>query len=61
MLINELKTSQEWQAIYAEIVILDPDGWDRENFEYSWKEELITEDDYFKRSSVSTCMCNIIE
>jgi hypothetical protein len=52
---SELKTSKEWQAIHAETIVLDPDGWDRENFDYSWKEELITEDEYFKRRIVSTC------
>ena len=33
------KTSKEWQELYPEIKVLDPDGWDRENFKYSWFEE----------------------
>ena len=38
-------TSQEWYSIIypnKEVVIMDPDGWDRQNFKYSWFEELIT-------------------
>lgn len=35
------KTSQEWQELYPEIKVLDPDGWDRTNFQYSWYKEKI--------------------
>ena len=54
-----MKTSQEWyeliQAKYPDYVILDPDGWDRANYGYSWHEELITKDEFEKRAGVSTC------
>jgi hypothetical protein len=53
-----LKTSQEWQDIIEDyIVIEDPDGWDRspEGFEYSWYEEKINWDEFMIRLSVSTC------
>lgn len=50
------KTSAEWSKEHPEIIILDPDGWDRENFDYSWSEELITEAEFNRRSVYSTCM-----
>lgn len=37
-------------------MVLDPDGWDRKNFDYSWNEELITLGEYKERLSKSTCM-----
>lgn len=51
------KTSKEW---YDEIPkefkfqIMDPDGWDRRNFEYSFFEELITKTEFIDRVSSST-------
>jgi len=53
---EDLKTSKEWQELYPEPKILDPDGWDRQNFQYSWKEEKITLSEYNKRLGTSTCM-----
>ncbi len=50
-----MKTSKEWQDIKG-VVILDPDGWDRQNYDYSFNEELITEEEFDKRLSVSTVM-----
>lgn len=29
--------------------VLDPDGWDRKNYDYSWNEELITLEEYKNR------------
>ena len=50
------KTSVEWQEEYKEdISIIDPDGWDRKNYDYSWNEELITEEEFWKRVYISTC------
>lgn len=43
------KTSQDWQLENPNPKVLDPDGWDRTNFQYSWYEELITYDEYQKR------------
>jgi len=52
----ELKTSEQW---YAEdesgITIMDPDGWDRTNYDYSFKEELVTKEEYERRKMMSTC------
>lgn len=52
-----LKSSAEWfgSPDYAGIQILDPDGWDRKNFDVSWN-ELITEDEFCKRLTNSTCI-----
>jgi hypothetical protein len=53
------KTSKEWyDEIYPnrEIVIMDPDGWDRSNWDYSWEEEQITENEFSMRVLRSTCM-----
>lgn len=48
------KTSREWQELKPDFIVLDADGWDRSNFEYSWNEELITEEEYNKRLLYST-------
>ena len=50
-----LKTSAEWQKKFKDkIQILDPDGWDRQNFEYSWHEEKISLEEFKKRCMTST-------
>jgi calcineurin-like phosphoesterase family protein len=55
------KTSQQW---YAEIprelgfVIYDPDGWDRKNYEFSFNQELITKEEFIKRTFGSTVLSN---
>ena len=51
---TERRTSEEWQIIYPYPKVLDPDGWDRSNFEASWL-ELITLSEYERRVSESTC------
>ena len=48
------RTSKDWQEIIPEPLVLDPDGWDRQNFQYSWYEEQITRKEYFNRLSSST-------
>lgn len=50
------KTSEEWQNEYPNPKVLDPDGWDRENFFQSWHVEKITYEEYQKRVLPSTCM-----
>ena len=54
-----MKTSQEWQLLYLDVKVLDPDGWDRTNFIFSWYDELISEEEYFKRRDQSTCIGQI--
>lgn len=51
----ELKTSAEWYLDYP-LQILDPDGWDRDNFQHSWYEELITFEEFDRRAMRSTCI-----
>lgn len=53
---EELKTSEQWQKELPNVVVLDPDGWNRdERFEYEWYEELISLDEYYNRVIRSTC------
>lgn len=57
-----LKTSDEWYKLVPleyNLLILDPDGWDRKNYQYSFNEELITESEFKSRVSNSTCQCSI--
>tara|TARA_R110002012_G_scaffold49804_5_gene128897 strand:- start:17640 stop:17903 length:264 start_codon:yes stop_codon:yes gene_type:complete len=52
-----LKTSADWkESLCPELVILDPDGWDRSNYEYSFNEELISEKEFIGRLIGSTVM-----
>jgi len=50
------KTSEEWMKlpIYKHINILDADGWDRTNFDYSFKKEKINKTEFDKRLAFST-------
>lgn len=48
------KTSEEWSKEFPEIIVLDPDGWDRKNFTYSWYVEPITSEEYLSRRNKST-------
>lgn len=50
-----LKTSQQWYEEYP-IQIVDPDGWDKYNFQYSWYHELITFREFDRRASASVCI-----
>jgi hypothetical protein len=48
-----LLTSEQWQTLFP-VRVIDPDGWDRRNFNYSWSEERITLAEYKRRLVVST-------
>lgn len=50
---EELKTSAEWQKL-CKIEVIDPDGWDRQNLQYSWFEEEITREEFVERMLPST-------
>ena len=51
---KQYKSSEAWlRTNFNNVKILDPDGWDRKNFEESWN-ELITEDEFMKRLMAST-------
>jgi hypothetical protein len=47
-------TSAEWQNIFPKTQVLDPDGWDRQNYEFSWHEEKIDRNEYDRRLMQST-------
>ena len=49
----ELKTSAEWNKV-DKIKILDPDGWDRTNYNYSFHKEKISHAEYTRRILLST-------
>lgn len=47
------RTSAEWAAMLG-AEVMDPDGWDRTNFIYSWHEEEITREEFDRRYTAST-------
>lgn len=50
-----LKTGKQWhKELYPEIIILDYDGFDRYNLEYSYEQELITEEEFQRRMGYCT-------
>ena len=49
----EKKVSSEW-IMEVGYEVLDPDGWDRSNFQYSWYEEEISYEEFQKRLINST-------
>jgi hypothetical protein len=58
---EEVKTSKDWYDSIPKdwkLVIMDPDGWDRKNFEYSFNEEKITKEEFKKRIFYSTITAN---
>ncbi len=57
MYLNKKLTSEEWYNLLSEIrnfKIIDPDGWDRQNFQYSWYEEPISWEEFYSRVAEST-------
>lgn len=58
---EHLKSSEDWyKELYhnQEVIILDPDGWDRKNYDYSFKEEKIDKEEFERRLGLSTVMAN---
>jgi hypothetical protein len=51
-----LKVSSEWEKELLKDgwAIMDPDGWDRTNYDYSFNKELITKDEFNRRVGIST-------
>lgn len=47
------KTSDEWSKLYG-YKIIDPIGWDKENYRYSWYKERITREEFELRAHKST-------
>jgi len=53
------KTSEEWHKEVKDFCrIMDPDGWDRSNYQHSWHEEKISKQEFCKRVGFSTCQCD---
>lgn len=54
---SETKKPEDWlkQPAYEGYVVMDPDGWDRRNYEASWNEP-ITEMEFLRRLQASTCL-----
>lgn len=53
------KTSAEWYEEERHLYkIMDPDGWNRKNYQYSFYEEKITKEEYDKRVLMSTLMAS---
>lgn len=54
------KTSLDWYKEILEshpkFVIMDPDGWDRTNYDFSFNKELITKEEFKNRVFGSTCL-----
>ena len=50
-----LRTSNDWYLTECDkYIIMDPDGWDRSNYRYSFYEEKITKEEYNGRVLKST-------
>jgi hypothetical protein len=49
------KTSAEW-CKHLDVVIMDPDGWDRKSYDYSFNEERISFKEFTERKSKSTTL-----
>lgn len=54
---TELNNADGWLAKpeYEGLTIMDPDGWDRKNYDESWAEE-ITQEEFEKRVAISTIL-----
>lgn len=53
---RDIVSSNIWQKRYPYPQVIDPDGWDRKNYNYSWYDEKISFDEYLDRVMRSTCM-----
>lgn len=56
---DELRTSAEWQRLCT-IIVLDVDGWDRKNYDYSWGKERISRSEFENRMQRSTTIGNVV-
>lgn len=54
-----VKTGKQWKdELYPQIKILDFDGFNRYNLNYSYEQELITEDEFQRRIGLCTIIVN---
>ena len=54
-----LRSSKDWLAGCLGVSIVDPDGWDRQNYDFSFNKELISFDEFSSRLSKSTLIQNM--
>lgn len=50
------QTSDKWYGqllLSKNIKILSPEGWDRDNFDFSWHKEEITKEEFVERTLLS--------
>ena len=54
---SEVKSSRDWlnEPEFKDLVIMDPDGWDRKNYRSSM-DEMITRDEFVRRMARSTTL-----
>lgn len=56
---RKLRSSEDWhKTLYPTTLIFDPDGWNRSDFDNSWK-ELITKEEFLERFLRSTIMLSV--
>jgi len=61
---NIKMTSDQWckrHNIVLGLEILDPDGWNRKDFEFSFYKEKITEKEFSRRLACSTCNVRMLD
>jgi len=52
---DQVRTSDDWlKLLYPTTLILDPDGWDRSDYQYSFYQEKISRQEFENRLNVST-------
>jgi hypothetical protein len=57
---NEVKTSEQWkQELFPKVTILDYDGYDRENIQFSFFEEKVTKDEFLDRFTSCTVITKL--
>lgn len=58
---NLTATSEQWyNQLHPDkkLIVMDPDGWDRQNYQYSWFEEKITREEFDNRLLHSITLIN---
>lgn len=53
----ELRTSEQWANKHRSLtgeIVMDPDGWDRNNYSYAWYVEEISHEELMNRLRNST-------